>query len=412
MKILIEAALSEKALMNEQADADADADSDTDSASELGSSETSAGMLQYLEDLTADQLQSVVSAGERATGIDIDQDGDVDSDESDQDTDTEPDSVKAAEPAKPAEPAKAAKPKIKRSEKTAYIQKVIGAPSAKGKEKGDGQWGQKTSDAWRAWIKTPETKKKLLALAKEKKLNESSDLFNLFSRIISEQEEPADDASSEEASSNLPDKLKELIANGAAGPIASYFGFKGNLTGVDDLVRALEDIELPEEATDAEQEGDDDKIDFEDLKDLNTKIEELSIPANAEFFKMKGAAFTSKNPRRTIDIDINNPETWKGQTKYITDDGELKIFKEGEIDTDKNAGKVMKKMFFNQSAGEIIIGKGGRDIKIFPVKLEDGFVVADKKEDAPKPPAETENQKTNESLSRGALIRKRYYGRY
>ena len=61
----------------------------------------------------------------------------------------------------------------------------------------------------------------------------------------------------------------------------------------------------------------------------------------------------------------------------------------------------MKKMFFNESTGEIIIGKGGRDIKIFPVKLENSFVV-------PRTPDTT----VQESLSRGSLIRKRYWGRY
>jgi hypothetical protein len=362
---------------------------------ESAESDESKGIIDQLTDLSSDALKKVNSAVDSALGNTGDNPADAAA------TGEEPEEA-------PAE--KSGSKKIKRNEKTKYIQNMLQIAGAYSTQSGndDGQWGKGTTAAWKKWLTLPDTVEKFKALVKEKNkaslANEGSrELFDLFSKIISEADAPAQPDSED---SDIPADLQALFNKGAAAPIAAYFGLKPNLTGVDQLVKRIEAVEAPEEEEEekADQEDDGEDMDLTALlaeKRLNTKIKELSIPANAEYFKMKGSAFTSKNPRRTIDIDINNPETWKGQTKYITDDGDLKIFKEGDIDSDRNAGKVMKKMFFNQSAGEIIIGKGARDIKIFPVKLEDGFVVAS-----------TPDSSVQETLSRGAIIRKRYWGRY
>ena len=359
-----------------------------------GSEEVSQDIFDKISDMGADALKQVGAAVDSAMGNESDKSGDA---------------AASGEESEEASAGKSGSKKIKRNEKTERIQAMLQMAGAYSTKSGndDGQWGKGTTDAWKKWLTLPVTLEKFAALVKQKNAEstvkeESRELFDLFSKIISE----ADDAVAAALKDyGIPDDLDKLFKKGAAAPIAAYFGLKPNLTGVDQLVKKLEDVEVPEEEEkEADPEVDeeaDENIDLEDLKQLNTKIQELSIPANAEYFKMKGSAFTSKNPRRTIDININNPNTWKEQTRYITDNGELKIFKEGDLDSDKNAGKIMKKMFFNESTGEIIIGKGGRDIKIFPVKLENSFVV-------PRTPDTT----VQESLSRGSLIRKRYWGRY
>ena len=363
-------------------------------------------VMSSIEDISpgaADSIRGGINAVEKAVDSDLDGDGDTGEKGS-----------------------KSSGKKITPREETKYIQGVID-PEAK-HTKADGQWGRGTNTAWKEWVTSDETIERIKALQAKagegpspEAAGDASDpieesiinrnIGSLLDLLINEQAEGGED---------IVDFVN--TNKGSAGKIAARLGYEGNITGVNKMVRDLQavDLDAQQKAQEPvpepeEVEEEDDDMDLDELlaeRELNTKIQDLSIPAVAEYFKMKGAAFTSKSPRRTIDIDINNPDTWKGQTKYITDTGELKIFKEGEIDTDENAGKVMKKMFFNQSAGEIIISKAGRDIKIFPVKLEDGYVVADKKEDVDAPPAETEADPTNESLSRGALIRKRYYGRY
>ena len=360
-----------------------------------GSEEVPQDIFDKIADMSSEALEKVNSAVSSAQGTK---------------SDSSTDAAASAEESEDASAEKSGSKKIKRNEKTERIQAMLQVAGAYSTQAGndDGQWGKGTTDAWKKWLTLPDTLEKFEALVKEKNAEstvkeESRELFDLFSKIISE----TDDLTSTDSKIyDIPDDLKALFDDGAAAPIAAYFGLKPNLTGVEQLVKKLEAAGLPEEEEkegegEGEGEGADEAIDLEDLKQLNTKIQELSIPANAEYFKMKGSAFTSKNPRRTIDININKPDTWKEQTRYITDTGELKIFKEGDLDGDKNAGKIMKKMFFNESTGEIIIGKGGRDIKIFPVKLENSFVVAN----TPGTPAQ-------ETLSRGALIRKRYWGRY
>ena len=175
----------------------------------------------------------------------------------------------SAQPQRQAQTGRAAKPKRRSNPKTAYIQKVIKAPSSEGgKKEGDGQWGSKTSDAWRAWVKEPDTLKKFAALEKDLKkdsgsaaVKESQDLYSLFSKIISEQadesqpetaesETPESSAPAEETTPAVSAELKKLIDDGDAAALAKYFGLTGNLSGVTDLVKKLE----AKKATDSKEE--------------------------------------------------------------------------------------------------------------------------------------------------------------
>ena len=185
-----------------------------------------------------------------------------------------------------------AKPKRRSSGKTAYIQQVIKAPSSKGgTQQGDGQWGKNTSAAWRDWVKEPDTMKKFAAL--EKTLNESQDLYNLFSKIISEQagesqaepdksEAPESPAQAEETTPAVSEELKKLIDAGDAGELAKHFGLTGNLSGVHELVRKLQDQSAPDEGespTDPDEPGAD--VSGEEPKESV----ELITPASKAGFK-------------------------------------------------------------------------------------------------------------------------------
>ena len=124
-----------------------------------GSEEVPADLMNTLSNLGADALKKVSSFVDSNLGT-----------ESDNSTDA----AASGEESEEASAEKSGSKKIKRSEKTAYIQGVIGAPSAKGRDKGDGQWGKKTSDAWAKWVKKPENKKAFAVLVKKKEGNEEN----------------------------------------------------------------------------------------------------------------------------------------------------------------------------------------------------------------------------------------------
>jgi len=220
----------------------------------------------------------------------------------------------STKPQAQAQRVRAAKPKSRSNPKTAYIQKVIKAPSSDGgKKEGDGQWGKNTSDAWRAWVKKPDTLKKFAALlAKEKsekqadderieqlkilgmidddkgKTNESRDLYELFSKIISEQEEKnpvqaAVDravAADKAAMEALPKELQELIQAGDAAKIAAYFKLSPNLAGVEQLVKKLEGLKATDDK-DKEKEKSEDETSGGDSK----ASVELITPASKAGFE-------------------------------------------------------------------------------------------------------------------------------
>ena len=68
--------------------------------------------------------------------------------------------------------------------------------------------------------------------------------------------------------------------------------------------------------------------------------------------------------------------------------------------------KTFRRMFFVAKSGDtpgyILIKKAGKNYKLSPFKREGDLVVEDREEE----------DNVQESLSRGSLIRKRYWGRY
>jgi hypothetical protein len=344
------------------------------------------GLLAQIASMGSDTLEKVSSAVDSAMGNKGDK------------------PAEAAAAGEESEEASAEKPgskKIKKSEKTAYIQKVISAPSSDGGAKlGDGQWGQNTSTAWKTWIKTPETEKKLLALAKDQgKINESSDLFNLFSKIISEAPDgtPADDAPEV---SGIPGDLQKLLDDGAAGPIASYFGFKGNLTGVEQLVKKIEVVEVPDDDdadadADAEADADDDAVeDAGSLQPGENLDFETGLRIKFERFRQTKEKKPVKPAREGRVVPIKMTDKKRKLPSPISND-------------DGKTLKTFRRMFFVDSVGNnpgyILIKKAGKNYKLSPFKREGDLVVEDRAE---------EQAGLQESLSRGTLIRKRYWGRY
>lgn len=345
-----------------------------------GSEEVPAYLMNKLSSLGADTLEKVNSYVDSAMG--------AESDKSD-------DAAASGEESEEAPAEKSGSKKIKRSEKTAYIQGVIGAPSAKGRDKGDGQWGKKTSDAWAEWVKKPENKKAFAVLVKKKEgnkeSNESRDLSELFLKIISEQSsEPAP-----ESGIALPDDLLELIDSGEAGPVADYFGLGNNLTGVEQLVKNLEAVEVPEEVEDADQTSND--ADVVETEGGFEPEESLELTG--------GLRISFKRFQQTKDKRPVTPAR-EGRVVPIKITDGLKL----PAPISNNEGselKTFRRMFFVAKSGDtpgyILIKKAGKNYKLSPFKREGDLVVQDSAEEKSVVP---------ESLSRGSLIRKRYWGRY
>tara|TARA_Y100000114_G_scaffold123583_1_gene119183 strand:- start:1142 stop:2710 length:1569 start_codon:yes stop_codon:yes gene_type:complete len=387
----------------------------------------------------------------------------------------------STKPQAQAQKARAAKPKSRSNPKTAYIQKVIKAPSSDGgKKEGDGQWGKKTSDAWRAWVKSSDTLKKFAALlAKEKgekqadderieqlkilgmidddkgKTNESRDLYELFSKIISEQSgvdpdadvdadadadadtdtdadadapEPAAKADkTEELMKKLPEELQKLIKDGDAAKIAAYFKLSPNLTGVDQLVRKLETVKTTNDKEEEKPEAavDPDLNDATYLENLaeEGKLNMAAIPA--EFVDTDSSeANNALAMARIVDTknkfkemadteesgivkDGAHPKTGSGNRKYVITYGDAfnaankKISGQKDIKVD---GTSFGQNFYLPDYTKKKIGKK----EYYVAKNYRDFIPTTQKEMARALGMPVNENKDTAGESHGTLIRKRY----
>ena len=334
-----------------------------------------------------DMSSSAISAAEDLIDMDINGDRAVGSD-----------------PPPPPPPAveKTSSKKITKNDKTAYIQKVIKAPSSDGGTKlGDGQWGGGTNTAWEEWVQAPENKKVFAELVKQKEdsaagpTSESHELYEFFSRILKEEASEGSDIA-------LPADLLALIADGAAAPIAKYFELSGNLSGVTELVKKMEQSEKTTE--DKAQENDGEPADGGDnTSDESEDYMLSSLKLNKDRFQHddEGKLVDKKQEKKAVilstkaNMDTQEALAQKPAIKKIfdfDDEGGL------SLDLAKLDRKTKKdKMFFSKN--KIIIRRTlAADIVITDVKIEGDYIVATAEEAAP----------VEESLSHGALIRKRY----
>ena len=163
------------------------------------------------------------------------------------------------------------KSKPKSNSKTAYIQKVIGAPSAEGKDQGDGQWGTNTTDAWKEWVVTDDTIKKIEMLKSKKESPGESTVdenkkFSL-SFLFEQEDRPGESETSEDS-----EIAKFVYKNrGNAAAIAKELGYPSTLSGVEKMVRDLEAQPVESDTSDEESEessgeDSDKKIDVGDIE--------------------------------------------------------------------------------------------------------------------------------------------------
>lgn len=160
--------------------------------------------------------------------------------------------------------------KSKSNSKTAYIQKVIGAPSAKGKPEGDGVWGQNTTDAWEEWVVTDDTIKKIEMLKSKKESPGESTVdenkkFSL-SFLFEQEDRPGESETSEDS-----EIAKFVYKNrGNAADIAKELGYPSTLSGVEKMVRDLE-VQPVESDTSDEGEGKESENSSEDVYRMSSK---------------------------------------------------------------------------------------------------------------------------------------------
>jgi hypothetical protein len=275
-------------------------------------------------------------------------------------------------------------------------------PSKSGND--DGIWGSGTSDAWRAFVKKPDTVKKFKALEDQNSTNattESRSLYEFFAKIINEQDEAADSDPLE----GLSVDLKKAINSGQAAEVAKHFGLKGTLTGVTQLINKLADVEIEDEDdTEAEESDvDEEEVTPEEAEETtevisqeNLKLGDKPISISFEKFKQDsdGNAIQPRNEGRLVEIDLNK-------------DG---VDLPREISKDKATLKNFNRLFFIEDDKVVLIKRSGKNYKLKPFKREGNFIVQEKSSgDEVTPPAETEPAAPmQESLSHGALIRRRY----
>ena len=131
----------------------------------------------------------------------------------------------------------------KSSTKIAAIQKIIKAPSSNGGvELGDGKWGGGTTEAWKAWVVTPETIQKIEKLKKDKE--SASQTENKYLNLNLLFEDTLDDAAADAAAedSAIAKFVRDNAGNAAS--IAKELGYKPNLSGVDEMLKALEALDI------------------------------------------------------------------------------------------------------------------------------------------------------------------------
>ena len=273
------------------------------------------------------------------------------------------------------------------NDKVKEIQQIIKAPSSNdGQNLGDGQWGTKTTVAWKNWVVKPETIEAMKALkAKKESKNESFsrvDLRNLYERIMGENgllNENEDDVS---------DNFEDFIQNNAgdASKIADYVGFGPKLSGVYALATAVAEKQSQDEDPQTRQDTDEDTSEESNEPPKSEEKFQLSdLKLSIERFKDRNGSLRTVGDRNMRVVSIEKPPNAIVQGGGASENKKLKNYRNLKLTSDKKHIVISPKP---------LRGNTFKRYKLGPVKIEGDYVVSDKT--------------ANESLSHGALIRRRY----
>jgi hypothetical protein len=329
-----------------------------------------------IEDLSpgaADAIRGGINAVEKTVDSDLDGDGDT-----------------GEEGSKKEKSGK----KITSRDETKYIQRVID-PEEK-HTKADGQWGGGTNTAWKEWVTSDKTIDKIRALqakadrapAGDADVTTGSVQESIINRNISSlldlliNEQAAGDDISVFVNANA----------GSAARIATKLGYDGNLAGVHQMVQDLEAVETDVEEKDqepAEEQAEKEVSEEEDTAvadGASYALASLRIPKE-KFKTRKDEYIEPAREGRTTKTDVRTAEE----------------LPEAIRDDDAATLRTFRRMFYvkkyDGGPGAIIIKKPGINHVLIGFKEDGDFIVG-----LPRT--------AQESLSRGSLIRKRYYGRY
>jgi hypothetical protein len=193
------------------------------------------------------------------------------------------------------------------------------------------------------------------------------------------------------SSVSVPTDLKQFLKDNAgdAAAIAKKFGFEGNVKGVAELVDAVQAVDVG--GGEKEEEGVYRKA--EPLPGENLAIDKLKL--HIRRFERKDSGEIRTSPSISITAATRHDLTKK------TDELKNKApFKDGALDLETLYNDNTD-FYLTKSGGLTLDGDGFDNFYITKFKRDGDFVVLDQSA-----------AKQEESLSRGALIRKRYYGRY
>jgi len=310
------------------------------------------------------------------------------------------------------------KSKSKSNSKIAAIQKIIKAPSSDaGTKLGDGEWGGGTTEAWKAWVVNPETIQKIEKLKKDKEaaLKAENKYLNLNLLFEDTLDDAAADAAAEDSA--IAKFVRDNAGNAAS--IAKELGYKPNLSGVDEMLKALEALDTSTAD-----------------KDQNS-VQELTAEQRGKFEELNKLldSNVSAGDMRTIHgivHDLHSTDIFK-KIKAVsagTDQEKNTLLKSLTAATDR---KIATNILSNFSAGNYGAGVGivfplakgpmfksldGESENLsFSVLVDDveGIFLGKKPVYVKTGDARTSSEKAPapvaESLSHGTLIRNRY-GRY
>jgi len=269
-------------------------------------------------------------------------------------------------------------------EKVKAIQKIID-PNAT-RTQPDGIWSTGTNLAWKSWLEKSQSVIAKLKSEMSTPTNETfykNDLSKLFERFLKE------DETAEPSEQGLPLETFGLFVKDAS-KAAEYLGFSPTLTGVKQFVDAVEaeksqDTTAQTRASTADDDmaaspsGDaPDSEEVFDVKNLKLKID--------RFQNRQGERISDPNRYTEINLNADNLKL-PTSIRSGSNSTELEKFKNLRLSKEKDA------IFINNK----IRGNVFRKFKLTPVKVVGEYVVIDKPADA-----------LEESLSHGALIRRRY----
>ena len=307
----------------------------------------------------------------------------------------------------------------KSSTKIAAIQKIIKAPSSDvGTKLGDGKWGGGTTEAWKAWVVNPETIQKIEKLKKDKEAalkaeNKYLNLNLLFEDTLDEVDEvPATAKDSAIA--------KFVRANaGNAAKIAKELGYKPNLSGVDEMLKALEVLDTstadkdqnPVQELTAEQLGKfeelnkllDNNVSAGDMRTIHGIVHDLH--STGIFKKIKAVSAGTDQEKNTLLKSLTAATDRKIATNILSNFSAGNYGAGAGIVFPLARGPMFKSLdgeSENLSFSVLVDDVEGIFLGKKPVYVRTGDARTPSK-NAPAPKAE--------SLSHGTLIRNRY-GRY